>query len=112
MRIVNRKTFLALPENTVYAKHFEEDCFNELQIKGETWSNDFLYEDLNDFDDNDTSEERYEKIGRMRDNGESFPLRLDSSSRDGLFEDDQWFAVYDDNDVEKIIERLKKTLTF
>jgi len=110
MKIVNRKTFLALPENIVYSKHFEEDGFNELQIKGETWSSDFLYEDLNDFDDHDTSEERYEKIRRMRDNEESFPLRLDSCSRDGLFEDDQWFAIYDDIDVSKIINRLKLTL--
>jgi len=110
MRIVNRKTFLALPENTVYAKHFECDGFNELQIKGETWTNDWLYENLNDFDDHDTSEERYDKIEAMRKEGKSFPLRLDSCSRDGLFDDEQWFAIYDKEDVAKIIARLTKTI--
>ncbi len=106
MKIVDRKTFLALPENTVYAKFFEGDTFNNLQIKGETWTNDFLYEDLNEFDDCDSSEERYEKMERMVKQGESFPLRLDSSSRDGLFEEDQLFAIYDKEDISKIIARL------
>jgi hypothetical protein len=106
MRIVDRKTFLALPENTVYAKFFHGDSFNELQIKGETWTNDFIYEDLNDFDDHDTSEERYEKIDKMIQNGEIFPLRLNSCSRDGLYEEDQLFAIYDKEDITKIITRL------
>lgn len=110
MRIVDRKTFLALPPNTVFAKHFEADFFNNLQIKGETWDEDFLYEDLSDFDDYDTSEERYDKIERMRRNGESFPLKLDGSSRDGLFEEDQWFAIYDKADITKIIARLYMTI--
>lgn len=109
MKIVNRKTFLELPENTVYAKMYGCDGFNELQIKGESYINDWWYEDLND-PDWDSSEKRYEALEKARKTGENFPLIIDSCSRDGLFEEEQEFAVYDDKDILVIINRLQRTL--
>jgi len=111
MKIVNRKTFLELPSGTIYSEHYSGDGFNNLSIKYETWGNDWIYMDINDFDDCENSGERYEKIDKMRDEGAEYPLNLDTTSRDGLFEDEQMFAIYDENDVNKIIEVLTQAVT-
>lgn len=61
MRIVDRKTFLAMPEETVFAKYATLGNIGEVCIKGETYVNgdgegiDFLYQPLaNSVDANDT----------------------------------------------------------
>jgi hypothetical protein len=42
----------------------------------------------------------------MIENGEEEPITLNCTNRDGLFEDEQIFAVYDKNDINKMIEML------
>lgn len=116
MKIVNRKEFLELPSGTVYCKYFNPDGFGNLSIKYDTKYDennvgmDWLYMELSDFDDHVSSNERYDKLGDMVNLGMSFPLKLDTVTRDGLFEDEQLFAIYDVNDVNLIIEALKSTL--
>ena len=38
--------------------------------------------------------------------GESMPVDFEVTSREGLFEEEQLFAVYEKEDVEKLIKRL------
>jgi hypothetical protein len=45
MRIVNREEFLAMPAQTVFCK-YRPCTMDALMIKGETWGNDFLYQDI------------------------------------------------------------------
>lgn len=112
MKIVNRKEFLLLPEATLYATHYESDGFGCLCMKYKTYFDDdnnpitWNYMELGNFDDYNNSEERYKKIDAMKEIGSEFPLRLNAVSRDGLYDQDQLFAVYDIEDTKRIIEVL------
>ena len=100
MRIVDRATFLALPPNTVFNKY--APCyFDEPSIKGETWGNDFL---VQDFDGLGVDEMM------ALETGESLPLNFDLEYRDGLFDDNQLFAIWDENDAKALIARLLKCI--
>lgn len=37
MKIVNLEEFRKYPEGTLYRQMFDDTCFGELYIKGETW---------------------------------------------------------------------------
>lgn len=115
MKIVNRKTFLGLPSGTVYSKCYEDDGFGDLSVKTETKYDgenaiDWLYFDINDFDFHDTCEERYYRINEMKKNKKEYPLMLNCVSRDGMFEDEMLFAIYDKDDVLNIIKTLCEAL--
>lgn len=122
MRIVNRATFLNMPAGTVYST-FEPLLFGPLAIKGDTrWHDgndpartDFLHQDINAplalppgvessghwLDVTDTS----------LTTGSSIPMDFDSTSRDGMFEADCLFAVWEPQDVRALILRLHQALT-
>lgn len=95
MKLVDRKTFLELPLNTVFAK-WEPYTMGEISIKGETVADvDFYVQDLTQLEDT------------FSDNPQ---LDLYCSTRDGFFDEDQIFAVFDDTDVENLIARLTECL--
>jgi hypothetical protein len=110
MKIVNLKTFRELPPNTVFAK-YEPCVFNELQIKGDTWECDFLVtSNLADAIKCSGSGEFGELLDRAEKDGISLEMDFDTEGRDGCFEDDQLFAVWEKADVRALIERLKLCL--
>ena len=105
MKIVDLKTFRAMPEGTLYSKYRPAYC-DGLMIKGETWEYDFLYQDLIGNLKAESSEieaEQYDKAEA----GESVPLDFNVQGRDGLFEKDQLFAVYEKDDLAGLIARLQ-----
>jgi hypothetical protein len=107
MKIVDRKTFLALPPNTVFAKY--SPCnIGELKVKLESWTNDFIYFGFdNPLDkDNEVFIDTCERMGA----GESAPLDIEATARDGCFDENQLFCVYDKDDVQAIICKLKECL--
>jgi len=108
MKIVNKNEFLLMPENTLFAKYYP--CvIGSLQIKGESIANDFYVQYISDsIDANDTSD-FIDKL-ESAEKGETIMLDLNIQSRDGLFDDNQLFVVYDNQDVTQIIERLKLCL--
>ena len=59
MKIVNKKTFLALPENTIFSK-YDPHCFGDLCIKDETWSNDFIFLSFRDAIEAESSSELFD----------------------------------------------------
>jgi hypothetical protein len=110
MKIVNRKTFLSLPSGTVYCKYNLTGNFEELAVKesesgeyGNDWVCTSLYGDveINNCDDFVDKMERYEK-------GEEFRFSHEEAGRDGFFDEDQLFAVYDQEDIKQLIDRLQK----
>lgn len=109
MKIVDRVTFLAMPSGTLYSKY--APCYLEaLYIKGETWGNDWLAQDINDAVDCAGSSEFSDVLLKAEKDGESFNLDFHCESRDGCFEDGQLFAVWEPNDVAALIARLQESL--
>ncbi|WP_219097616.1 hypothetical protein [Pseudomonas sp. UMAB-40] len=114
MRIVDRKTFLAMPEGTVFAK-YDPSIIREPMVKFESIPGhgelvDFRYASLTDQVDCSGSLERDHIMDAAEENGTPFALHFNTSSRDGLFDADQLFAVWERADVEGLIARLQSAL--
>lgn len=115
MRIVDRETFLALPAGTLFAK-FAPDYFEDLCIKGETWwhtsggAHDFLYQSINDAIRCNGSDDFSYQLDLARECGQGIPMDLNCTSRDGLFDKEQLFAVWEKVDVEQLLARLTVAL--
>jgi len=98
MKIINRKDFLALPANTLFAKY--ANCnFEDIQIKGDTLGNDFQSQSL-------ITVESTGSLLKSEETGESFSLDLEGMGRDREFEDTQLFAVYEELDLQGLALKL------
>jgi len=111
MRIVNRAEFLSLPANTVYVKYDKHYGLSQIiEIKASTpedgWGDDFVVNHLSVFVEDPYSDidVDFEKIN------DTFRFEINQTIRDGLFEADQLFAVFDNEDVERVINKLKACL--
>lgn len=110
MKIVKLEHFLALPPGTLFAKYVP--CvFEELTIKGETLpaTNDFCYQDIISVDAGACGDSA--DILFLAEEGESVSLDLNCQGRDGCFEPEQLFAVYERHDVYQLIARLQQALS-
>lgn len=111
MRIVDRATFFTLPKGTVYAKYMP--CvFEDLCIKDDTGVryNDWYYQQIVDAVESESSNEWADKLFDAQENGTSMPMDFDCTTRDGLYEDGQLFAVWEPQDVRGLIHRLHRAL--
>ncbi len=99
MKIYKRAEFLKLPEGTIFSQG-ERWCFYGLQVKGETLGNDFIERSLIDIR-SEGCEDWSEKLEEMLADGTSYPID-DAYGRDGLFEDDALFLVYEKSDLEEL----------
>jgi hypothetical protein len=113
MKIVDRKTFMALPPETVYSKY--APCFFEgLLIKGETITGfsgepiDWYYQQIEDSIESSGSDEWAAKLEESELTGKSIAMDFETQGRDGCFEDGQLFAVFEPQDVEALIARLQR----
>lgn len=109
MKIVNLDQFLAMPPGTVFAKYVP--CiFEDLMIKGDTLPapRDFCYQDIIQIESGPDSSGPDALF--VAENGGSVSLDLDCQGRDGCFEADQLFAVYEKRDVLQLIARLQTAL--
>jgi hypothetical protein len=107
MRIVKRKEFLALPVGTIFSKYYTMGIFNGLNIKGETWGDDFLYLNLIDNKRISNPSEMVDFFEKAEaDSSVEFSMNLDEWSRDGLYEVEQLFAVYDNLDKLRLINKI------
>lgn len=101
MKIVNRVTFLSLPENTLFAKYDSRNGFGPIEIKGngpDEWQPDYISQDLM-HPYAESSDDMTDLLERVEQTGESFRLSFDSYGRDGLYEDEQLFAVFELTDL-------------
>ena len=111
MRIVDRQTFLGLPAGTLFAKVETPPTidFGPLEIKGDTCVGvDFYVQRIiGDIAGTNDSGEWFAAYEAMVDGEERKP-DFAIESRDGLFDADQLFAVYDADDTSALIDRLKE----
>lgn len=110
MKIVTRKGLMELRKGTVFSL-YRPCVFDCLSIKDSPpgWGDDFLVCDLVGAVEHHDSDDLIEKLDKME-RGESFPADFESCGRDGCFDNDQLYAVYERADVEKLIKRLQETL--
>ncbi|MES2201120.1 MAG: hypothetical protein V4498_02600 [candidate division FCPU426 bacterium] len=107
MRIVNLKEFLTMPSGTVYSK-YEPCAFGPINVKGDSIGEiDFYTWDLAGSIKADGTDEFVERLHRAEKSGEDLETDFDQEGRDGMFQDDQLFAVYSKEDVSKMIARLE-----
>jgi hypothetical protein len=104
MKIVNLETFRALPEGTLFMKY--EPCFfGPLCIKDKTWEHDWNYIPLDDIDAKDSGEFG-DKLQLAQEAGISVDMDFETVSRDGCFDKEQLFAVYEPTDHLNLIKVL------
>ena len=113
MRIVDRKEFLKLPENTVYSL-FAPCVFDGLLIKASPANfmpNDWLYDDLICPVDADSSCASADVLlAADEDSSLSIQMDFNCTGRDGSFDQNQKFAVYEMDDIRGLIARLSDCL--
>ena len=113
MKILNRHDFLKMPEGTFFAKG-EKWCIDGFCIKGETYKDregtniDFVYLNLVQIEFFN-SEELFDRQELMLNKGESFGINL-SYMRDGMFDDDAIFLVFEKHDLLIIQHLITKEL--
>ena len=103
---------MELPAGTVWS-YYMPRIFNGLHIKDsepESGYPDFSVSHLIGAVENSSSEDFSYKCEQME-KGESLPVDFESSGREGMFDDKQLFAVYEPEDVDKLITRLQAANT-
>lgn len=104
MRILNRADFLKQPEGVLFAKYTSMGQFDLLCVKHDTIVGfdgrafDFRYQDGMQINADDSEE--WLDVLEKAESGASFSLDLNCSSRDGLFDADQLFVVFEQADLE------------
>lgn len=107
MRIMNRDEFLAI-EGEVLFSRYHDGAFGDLEIKGGTFGEiDFTCQTLS------TSlqavgDEFFDEISRGEETGGDMAMDFDCLGRDGLYDQNQKFAVWSADDVKALIARLSR----
>lgn len=118
MKIVNFKEFLKLPDNTLFCE-MDKECvfdFSSLSIKGSTISaRDFFYKPLFTVDaqsDVDHAEMFFTAMVEVDARKESnpIPLDFDCGRRDGMFDEDRLYAVFNKDEIRGVIASLQDCL--
>lgn len=106
MKIVDRKTFLAMPAGTVFCK-FRPSLFGDICIKESTICDvDFFVQYLHDAVECSDSEEFFQRCD-IAQRGVRVAMDFERGSRDGCYDKEQLFAVWDSKDVDALIARLQ-----
>lgn len=118
MKLYNRKEFIQLPAGTIYSKIDNPWC--DLMIglycktSGDEYTNDWVEQDLigeagfpNDIKD---GADAFEYQLNLRDTYQDFQTDLECAGRDGLYNEDDKFVVWDKNDITKLRDYLNSVL--
>lgn len=106
MKIINRTAFLALPAGTVFSK-YRPCIFGELLIKGDTINeNDFYHQQIADAVKTAPGIDFSDLLLAAQENGNSIAMDFNCQGRDGLYDEDQLFAVWEEYDVSQLAYRL------
>jgi len=113
MRVVGFAEFLTLPIGTIYAK-YAPAYTEEFGIKGDSLEGDFIHQTLDPIDNMErsggSSDSCMMLVAMESDSSVSEPLAFNVMGRDGCFDDDQLFVVFERQDHERLIERLQQAL--
>ena len=105
MRVVNRTDFMNLPDNTVFCK-YRSCCMDDIKIKTGNCGADFVCVDMKTPIGNE-GEDSIDAYFRL-DGGESVPLDMEATGRDGFFDNNQLFIVFDKVDIKAMISALQE----
>ena len=111
MKIVNRKEFLKLPENTVYTE-YEPCVFGPLRIKMQTLpSNDWGEQALVDAIECSDGGDFIDQLELARLKGASLKMDFNCCGRNGCFgPENELFVVLESEDIKQLLERLRECL--
>lgn len=110
MKIINLQEFMKMPPGTVFCK-YTPCVFGDICIKGDYFAdNDFVYASLTGEIDCTGSSDMVDKLFKYEKTGESFNLDLDAYTRDGLYKEDQLFAIYEKRDIAQLVKKLRELL--
>lgn len=110
MKVIDRKAFLALPPETLFSK-YQPCVFEDLCIKGDTiLENDFCYQSITDAIACNSSDDFTDILSRAEITEESIQMDFDCQGRDGCFDSEQLFAIWERSDVEALIQRLQRVV--
>lgn len=106
MKIFNRTEFLQLPTGVLYRiQRTHESSFEEIEIKGDNCgTNDFACMQFGYSRDSDETD-------MWLDSNISRPIKTDYYGRDGCFDDDALFLVYETWDLEQLRVVIDHALT-
>lgn len=112
MRIYRRKDFIALPAGTLFCKG-KPWYFENLQVKGDTWrfsggGTEFGNRQLQWIAAHDSGDAG-DRLDAMLETGASFPLE-DAYGRDGCFDEDDLFLVYEKADLEEMAAVIRQAI--
>ena len=114
MRIIDRKTFLALPAGILYSK-YEPCVFEAFCVKGDTIYRsydgeaiDWFEQDIHDAIDCTGSADFADKLIAAQESGGSISMDFECQGRDGMFDDEDHFAVWEATDLSALIARLQR----
>jgi hypothetical protein len=112
MRIVDRKAFLSLPPNTLYCKYSSLGSYGDVCIKtGVSGRNDWYYSELTGWVVGvENSQEYFNTMQLAEKEGKEFRFDLNIEARDGLYEEDEMFAVFDKEDISRMINKLNQLI--
>lgn len=100
MKIYRRDEFLKLPAGTIFAKG-KPQYFESLSVKADSLPNDFIYRQLVWFDSHGDTGDEFDqglRFDAMVEIGASFPMEQ-SYGRDGCFDNEDLFLVYEHADL-------------
>ena len=107
MKILNKKEFLALPAGIIYSKYAPVGMFDGLYLKGESLENDWKYKSLISTVENPTADNDVNiYLLNIQELGATFRMDLECGERDGLYNTNEYFAVYDTTDVRELLMEL------
>lgn len=111
MHLVDRKTFLTLPAGTVYAKYINHECGSTAIKQATVADNDWTYTPLDtlSFIDAEDDGDLFNLLLELEP-GASIDTEMENSYRDGLFDKEDKFLIYSQDDVKKVIDLLTQTL--
>jgi len=112
MKILSRADFMELPAGTIYAKG-QPWCFGNINIKGDTIYTpkpiDWCYLDPCWIEAHDSGEAG-DRLDEMAATGASYPMQ-ESFGRDGCFDDDDLFLVFERDDLVSLLDHVSNALT-
>lgn len=107
MRIVNKDEFMKLPDGTIYSLY--KPCFfTGLFRKGENCNAEDYYEmSLIGNVKCESSVDMAEILLAKEADSTSFELEFDCEGRNGMFESEQLYAIYESKDISGLIKTLE-----
>lgn len=112
MKIINREEFLKLHSGTLFSE-YEPCSFYGLLIKYDSCGyNDYYENSLVGNVDSQSSEDLFNKLEVAEKEKTSLKLDFDICGRNGMYDDNQLYAVYEKDDIEGLINVLKQCVPY